>query len=283
MGTITKPWRIIDLINWGTDHFTEIGISNARREMEWFLCDILACERINLYIRFDHLMGEVKLEQLRSMIKRRISGEPFQHIIGKAPFYGRDFKVNRNVLIPRPETEIIIDRLKENGVSSTLLDIGTGSGCLAITAVLENIAENVYATDVSGSALEVAFDNLKSYDVEYIQITQHDFLNQSFQAKFDVVISNPPYIAKDDIDSLQAEVIKYDPLYALTDGNDGLQFFNRFAEQFDNLLNPAGYLLLEFGGNKQKMIVEQIFTQYGLLTKFFKDLQGDWRVVEVCR
>ena len=279
----TKLWRIIDLINWGTDRFSKKGISNARLEMEWILCDILNCERIDLYVHFDNLMKEVELEQLRSMIKRRIAGEPFQHIIGKAPFYGRDFKVNHNVFVPRPETEIIIDRIKKNGVVSTLLDIGTGSGCLAITAVLENLANNVYATDVSTASLEVALDNLKLYGVKCIQLTHHDFLKQNFKTKFDLVVSNPPYIAKDDMGSLQSEVINYDPESALTDGRDGLQFYYRFAEQFDNLLNPAGYLLLEFGGNKQKISVEQIFTQYGFNTNFFKDLQGDWRVVEVRR
>ena len=115
MTTTTKPWRIIDLINWGTDHFTEKGLKNSRREIEWFLCDVLDCERIDLYVRFEELMNENELEKLRSMVKRRITGEPFQHIIGKAPFYGRDFKVNQDVLVPRPETEIIIERLKING------------------------------------------------------------------------------------------------------------------------------------------------------------------------
>ena len=116
----TKAWRIIDLINWGTDHFTSKGIENARREMEWILCNILSYERIDLYLKFENILKNSELEKLRSMVKRRVSGEPFQHIIGKAPFYGKDFIVNRNVLIPRPETEILIDRLKANGEVSRL-------------------------------------------------------------------------------------------------------------------------------------------------------------------
>ena len=281
MTTTTKPWRIIDLINWGTDHFTEKGIENSRREMEWFLCDVLDCERIDLYVRFEELMNEDELEKLRSMVKRRITGEPFQHIIGKAPFYGRDFKVNQDVLVPRPETEIIIERLKVNGKVNSLLDVGTGSGCIAITAVLENLAENVFATDISEGAIDVSSENIKLHQVENIQIAQHDFTIQKFKSKFDVVVSNPPYIGIDELDNLQAEVRDYDPESALTDRKDGLTFHHRFADQFENLLNPGGYLLLEFGGNPQKEAVEALFQSVGLKTAFFKDLQNGWRVVEV--
>ena len=281
MTTTTKPWRIIDLINWGTDHFTEKGLKNSRREIEWFLCDVLDCERIDLYVRFEELMNENELEKLRSMVKRRITGEPFQHIIGKAPFYSRDFKVNQDVLVPRPETEIIIERLKVNGKVNSLLDVGTGSGCIAITAVLENLAENVFATDISEGAIDVSSENIKLHQVENIQIARHDFTIQKFKSKFDVVVSNPPYIGIDELDTLQAEVRDYDPESALTDSKDGLTFHHRFADQFENLLNPGGYLLLEFGGNPQKEAVEALFQSVGLKTAFFKDLQNGWRVVEV--
>ena len=283
MPTTTKPWRIIDLINWGTDHFTEKGVENSRREMEWFLCDVLDCERIDLYVRFEELMNEDELEKLRSMVKRRITGEPFQHIIGKAPFYGRDFKVNQDVLVPRPETEIIIERLKVNGKVNSLLDVGTGSGCIAITAVLENLAENVFATDISEGAIDVTSENMKLHQVKNIQIARHDFLIQKFKSKFDVVVSNPPYIGIYKLDNLQAEVRDYDPESSLTDSKDGLTFYHRFADQFESLLNNDGYLLLEFGGNPQKEAVEALFQSAGLKTEFFKDLQNDWRVVEVRR
>ena len=283
MTTTTKLWRIIDLINWGTDHFTTKGIENSRREMEWFLCDILKCERIDLYVRFEEIMNDSELEIFRTFVKRRIAGEPFQHIIGKAPFYGRDFIVNQNVLIPRPETELLIERIKSNGNVNSLLDIGTGSGCIAITAGLENFVENIFATDISESAIETAKENMTLHHTENIRFARHDFLNQKFKSKFDLVVSNPPYIATNEMDSLQTEVKNYDPLSALTDNNDGLTFYHRFADQFENLLNPCGYLLLEFGGNAQKDAIESIFQNVGLNTEFFKDLQNDWRVVEVHR
>ena len=283
MTTQTKLWRIIDLINWGTYHFTTKGLDNARREMEWFLCEILKCERIDLYVRFEEILNAEELENFRSMVKRRITGEPFQHIIGKTPFYGRDFIVNQNVLIPRPETEILIERIKLNGNINSLLDIGTGSGCIAISAGLENLAENIFATDISDSSIEIAKENMQLHHIENIQFARHDFLTQKFKTKFDLVVSNPPYIAANEMNFLQLEVREYDPLSALTDNGDGLSFYRRFAEQFENLLNDAGYILLEFGGNNQKDAVESIFQNAGLNTEFFKDLQSDWRIIEVRR
>ena len=283
MATITKPWRIIDLINWGTDHFAEKGISNARREMEWFLCDVLDCQRIDLYIQFDDLLHENNLIKLRQMVRRRLSREPFQHIVGKGSFYGRDFRVNNNALIPRPETELLIERLKMRGKVNSLLDVGTGSGCIAITASLEKLAENIFATDHSQSALNVAKENMEKFAVSNIKMIIHDFLQSRFKSKFDVVLSNPPYVAEDDIAGLQMEVRDYDPRSALTDNADGLSFYRRFAVQFNNLLKPGGNLILEFGENKQKDDIEMIFVEVGLKTKFFKDLQKKWRVVEVRR
>ena len=116
------------------------------------MADILKCQRIDLYLRYNELVDKQKLNCFKNYIKRRIESEPFQYIINKAPFYGRDFFVNKEVLIPRPETELIIELLKEKKVSS-LLDIGTGSGCLAITASLENISEHIYANDISTQAI----------------------------------------------------------------------------------------------------------------------------------
>ena len=281
MATATKTCNIIDLIGWGTGHFTEKGIENARREMEWLLCNVLGCERIDLYLRFEKLLKASELKKLRTMVKRRVAGEPFQHIIGKAPFYGRDFIVNSNVLIPRTETGVLIDRLKENKKVSTLLDIGTGSGCIAITCALENLSKKIYATDISIDALEVTRENMQLHKTKNIQVACHDFLNKGFKTRFDVVISNPPYIAADEMDSLQTEVQDYDPKIALTDGADGYIFYRRFSKRFDDLISPGGYILLEIGGDSHKEGVEKIFLKAGLQATFLKDLQGNFRAVEV--
>ena len=281
MTTATKAWNILDLIGWGTGHFTEKGIENARREMEWLLCNVLGCERIDLYLRFENLLKASELKKLRAMVKRRASGEPFQHIIGKAPFYGRDFIVNSNVLIPRVETGALIDKLKENEKVSTLLDIGTGSGCIAITCALGKLSKKIFATDISLDALKVARENMQLHNTESIQAACHDFLNKGFKSRFDVVISNPPYIAVDKMDSLQAEVRDYDPERALTDGADGYVFYRRFSKRFDDLISPGGYMLLEIGGNSHKEGVKKIFSKSGLRATFLKDMQGDFRAIEV--
>ncbi len=281
MTTTKKAWNIIDIINWGTDYLKKNRIENAQREMEWFLCNVLGYERIDLYLKFENLLKESELEQLRSMVKRRVTGEPFQHIIGKAPFYGRDFIVNSNVLIPRTETGILINRMKKNEKVSSLLDVGTGSGCIAITCALENLSKKIYATDICSKALTVAHENIQLHDTEQIQTINHNILNRGFIARFDVVISNPPYISIDEMDSLQSEVRGYDPEKALTDGSDGYVFYRRFSELFDDLLNPFGFMLLEIGGNAQKEGVEKIFSDAGLQTEVFRDNQDDFRVVEV--
>ena len=178
---------------------------------------------------------------------------------------------------------MLIERLKARKKINSLLDIGTGCGCIAITASINKLAENIFATDNSKSTINVAKKNMKKFGVTNIQMAVHNFLKSRFKSKFDVVVSNPPYIAVGDIEKLQVEVRDYDPFYALTDNADGLSFYRRFAEQFDNLLKSGGIMILEFGGNDQKDDVKNIFRDAGLKTKFFKDLQRIWRAVEVRR
>ena len=281
MNTSLKNWRIIDLINWGSDHFMQKGIENSRREMEWYLCDVLGYERMDLYLNFENHLNVSELDQLRNMVKRRVSGEPFQHIIGKAPFYGRDFIVNSHVLIPRFETGILIDKLKKNGKANTLLDVGTGSGCIAITCSLENISDKIYATDISKKALDMARKNMKLFSVNNIKFACHDFLKNNFNTKFDVLVSNPPYVSVDEMEGLQPEVRDYDPILALTDGDDGLIFYRHFFNNFNDLINQGGYMLLEIGGNHHKVLIENIISKTNLQAIFYKDLQGDFRAVEV--
>jgi release factor glutamine methyltransferase len=276
-----KIWTTIDLIKWGEDYFVSKGISNAKLEVEWFLCHILNYQRIDLYVQFEQPLMKDELAQFKEMVRRRIEGEPFQHILGKADFYGRDFIVNKHVLIPRAETEIIIELLKKRDAVESILEIGTGSGCIAITMSLENLTTSIIATDVSKEALNVAKENTQKFGVENIGFKVHDFLQTSINSTFDVVISNPPYIGSDEMDGLQKEVHDYDPKIALTDNDDGLSFYRRFAELGTSLLNENGYMLLEFGGAHQVVAISEIFESHQFNVKFHNDLQGDPRIVEV--
>jgi release factor glutamine methyltransferase len=276
-----KIWTTIDLIKWGEDYFVSKGISNAKLEVEWFLCHILICQRIDLYVQFEQPLMKDELAQFKEMVRRRIEGEPFQHILGKADFYGRDFIVNKHVLIPRPETEMIIELLKKKDAVESILEIGTGSGCIATTISLENLSISIIATDISKEALSIAKENSQKYSVENTDFKIHDFLNTDINSTFDVVVSDPPYIGFDEMSGLQKEVQDYDPKIALTDNDDGLSFYRRFAELGTSLLNENGYMLLEFGGAHQVVAILEIFESHQFNVKFHNDLQGDPRIVEV--
>ena len=276
-----KTWNIIDLINWGEKYLTEKSHNNSRREVEWFLCQILSIKRIDLYINFEKILTQPELNLFKSYILRRIKGEPFQYIIGKAPFYGREFFVNPEVLIPRPETILIIDILKKKDPVSSALEVGTGSGCLATTLMCENLAKNIIATDISQKALSIAKDNSKYYGAETIQFRKHNFITDPISTQFDIIISNPPYIPLNEIDDLQEDIVKFEPRSALTDGKDGLTFYRRFSEIGKNILNDNGFMLLEIGGDKQKIKIEEIFKKKGFKTNIHMDLQKDPRVIEV--
>ena len=274
-------WTTINLIKWGEDYFISKGISNAKLEVEWFLCHILDCQRIDLYVQFEQPLMKNELKQFKEFITRRISGEPFQHILGKADFYGRDFKVNKHVLIPRPETEIIIELLKKKNKIESILEIGTGSGCVATTISLENLATSIIATDISRDALNVAKENAFQLSVENIDFKIHDFLQTDINSTFDVIVSNPPYIDSNEVDGLQKEVQDYDPKIALTDNSDGLSFYRRFAEIGKSLLNKNGFMLLEFGGSHQVEDITDIFESHLFSVKFHNDLQDNPRIIEV--
>ena len=220
------------------------------------------------------------------LIAKRVNGMLVAQLVGKKEFYSLEFAVTADTLVPRPETELLVEKalgwIPEKAKMS-ILDIGTGTGCIAITAEIENLADNIFATDISESSIEIAKENMVLHHVENIQFARHDFLRQNFKSNFDVVVSNPPYIAVNEMNALQTEVKDYDPPSALTDYGDGLTFYRHFSEQFDNLLKLDGYLLLEIGGGDQQDAVESIFQNAGLNTEFFKDLQQDWRMVEVRR
>ena len=263
---IEKVWRIIDLINWGEKYLKEKSIENSKIEIELFLQHLLKCKRIDLYLQFETIVKPESLAILRKWITRRINNEPIQYILGSSEFYGRSFIVNKNVLIPRPETEILIDISIEelkNVNSPLILDVGTGSGCIAITIALEIPSSTIIAIDIDERAISVAKNNIEKHEVKNIEFVVTDIFNEKINKKADMLISNPPYIAKEEVSGLMKEVKDYEPLVALTDNNDGLKFYRRFAEIIPKILKDNGTAIMEVGTEDHPVRVEEIFREYG--------------------
>ena len=282
-----KTWRIIDVINWGVEYFGSKGFDNPRLEIEIFLQYILNCEKINLYIDFEKEFSHSNLKKLKELIKRRIKKEPIQYIIGKASFYGRDFKVNENVLIPRPETEIIINvsiEFLSTKINPYIVDVGTGSGCIGITLAKEFPSARVIAIDYSKSILDIARENAMSVGAKNIEFIKFDFLKENFNYLADLVVSNPPYISCEEMSSLMVDVKKYEPHIALSDKMDGLEFYRVFSNKLNDIIKDEGSLIVEVGNGDHPLKVKRLFEESGHdIVEMIKDYNKDIRVLKVIK
>lgn len=283
---IDRVWTVLDLIRWGADYFREKGIDSPRLTIELLLCHVLQLRRVQLYTDFERPLGKDELATLRSMVIRRVEHEPLQYIVGTADFYGRAFIVTPDVLIPRPETELLVDRVVRHGKDrGTLrcLDIGTGSGCIPTTCAIQLPASQWLATDVSTAALEVARRNAEHFGVQArVTFLRHDVLEQTLPGRFDIITMNPPYIAKADVATLDAEVRDYEPHGALTDDSDGLSFYRRIASILSEHLHDDGVLFMEIGFG-QADDVRRLMTEGGWQVDVIDDLSSIPRIVRVRR
>ncbi len=281
--------RILDVINKTTPFFEKQGIESPRLNIELLLAHLLKKKRLDLYLEFERELDEPTLEKLREMVKRRAAGEPLQYITGVAEFCGLEFLVDKRVLIPRPETELLVEtvleRLKPEVRSQKsevrIVDVGTGSGCIAVTLAKKLPAAAIFAVDASPEALEVARANAIRNKVEKnIGFLCGDLLQtlcDSFQA--DAIVSNPPYVARGELAELPKEVRDFEPVRALAAGEDGLKVFRRLVMEARRVLSPSGFVALELGAG-QRAAVEQLFVDDGYaVTKVVKDLQGHERVI----
>ena len=280
-----KTWRVIDLINWAESYFKEKGFENPRSEIEWLLRAVLKCNRIDVYLRFEEPLSQSQLATLRSWVKRRLDREPLQYITGFCDFYGREFSVNEHVLIPRPETERLIDTALEKvkGLDSpSILDIGAGSGCIATTLGLEIPGSTILGIDVSEDAIGIANKNKEKLEAENVSFQKMNILEQRPEGEFDVLVSNPPYIPKGEMDGLMKDVKDFEPTVALTDQKDGLIFYKRFAEVGKEVVKSSGWIILEVGLEDHPSAVKNIFSESGFPdTELIKDYNGDDRVLVI--
>lgn len=286
MKEAVKTWKILELLRVTENLFSEKGIDNPRLNAELILCRTLNTKRIDLYLDFEKPISEAELSDYREKVKRRINREPLQYIIGETEFYGLKFKVDPSVLIPRQETELLVEKAMEIAISQKLenpkiLEVGTGSGCISIS-IASKLTCQIDAIDPSNDALKTARLNSDTNNTtEKVSFMKKDILSDfnNFNG-YDLIISNPPYIAKHEMETLMDEVKNFEPRKALTDNADGLVFYRKFIE-LANKTNGKVRMLAEIGDNKKEE-VENLLTESKIQKyEFFKDLLNIYRVVYI--
>src|SRR4030095_2908704 len=285
MEVTQKKRQVLELLKLTENLFKERLIDNPRLNAELLLAHTLNTERIKLYLDFEKPVTDEELAEFKDKVKRRLNHEPVQYIVGEAHFFGRKFKVNKSVLIPRPETELIVEKTLETCAKNSLespkiLEIGTGSGCISIS-IAGAMECFIDAIELSAEAIEIAKENAEVNNTDKkINFKKNDIINQDIKLDdYDIVISNPPYISKNDFSDLAPEIKNHEPVSALTDGEDGLRFYRRIFELY-NLAEKKPYVLLEIGDGK-KDIVENLLKDSGIGNYFFhKDLLNINRVLE---
>jgi release factor glutamine methyltransferase len=271
------------MLTWMTDFFAGKGIDNPRLDAQLLLAAVLDLERITLYVQHDRPLDQPELDRIRPLAKRRGQREPLQYILGETEFWSLPFRVTPDVLIPRADTEILVEEaLKRAGEGRALLDVGTGSGAIAISLATELPAWQISALDISPEALEVARFNAELNAVAERVDFRQGTLAQLPAETYDLIVSNPPYIAMTEWEQLMPEVRDYEPQLALVAADEGLECYRLLAQQASVCLNKGGWLLVEIGYT-QGDAVQQLFADAGLQDVFLRqDYAGQPRVVGGC-
>lgn len=252
-------WTIMKILNWTKQYFADKGVENPRLDAEILLCAVLKCERINLYIDFERPLDESELAQFKQMVIRRAQGEPLAYILGEKAFMRNTFKVNKYTLVPRPETELLVEHLvricEQINQEAKILDIGTGSGAI-IVSLLDYLPQaKGVGVDISAGALKVAKENAVNIGVSSRAAFLHSDLFTAIpdEKKFDIIVSNPPYIPAKDISSL-AKDVQNEPHSALDGGEDGLDFYRKITAEASLHMAEDGMLAFEIGINQSEAV-----------------------------
>ena len=277
---------IAEAIREATQVLRKEGVPEARREAGSLLAQVIARDRTFLITHAEDLLESNDLETFRQYIERRAAGEPLQYITGHQEFFGLDFDVTRDVLIPRPETEILVeaalDLIGDSDATPLICDVGTGSGCVAIALLRERSKAHAIAVDISEAALLVAARNAVRHSVsERITFEVSDCfsaLNKS-KVRFDLVVSNPPYVADKDLSGLQREVREHEPRVALTPGDDGLSVIRRLLADAPLFLIDNGHLVMEIGFDQRAAVERLIDPRIWKVLDIRDDLQGIPRTI----
>jgi len=281
---MAEIWTVKKIMTWTIEYFEARGIPEPRLSTELLLSDVLHCNRIDLYLQFDRILSRQERKQFREYVQRRLKREPVQYILGETEFMGLPFRVTPATLIPRPETEILVEAVFEqlqelNRPDVKILDIGTGSGCIAISIAKQYPECEVWAIEKSAEALSVARENAAMNQVS-VNFILGDFfqLPEEIIQPFDIVVSNPPYVSEAELKNLQPEIIKYEPRMAVVAGEDGLIFYKKLIDCLPRILKKPGTIFLETGYNQAKAVT-RLFLRRGYKTKIKQDYNQIERVV----
>lgn len=260
------------------------GVAQPRREAASLMAFALKKDKSFLIAHSDYLLTSEESDLFCSLVNRRSSREPFQYITGKQEFYGLEFTVAPGVLIPRPETEIIVEnaiRILQKSKDRNFCEIGTGSGCIAISILHEIKTSTAFAVDISKEALQTAEKNAAKHNVkDRLKLKQSDIFSAFDNEKFALIVSNPPYIPCADIKSLQSEVRDFEPHVALTDGANGLYLIKKIVTQSPKFLKNKSILLMEIGFSQSFAVREMFLSEIWESVEIISDLQGIPRTVK---
>lgn len=285
-----KTWTTRALMTWMAQHFANKGVESPRVVAEMLLSHVIGCERMRLYMEVDRPASPLELNTLRALVARAAKHEPAQYLVGEAWFYGKKFAVNSSTLIPRPSTETLVEHVvrwlnAESVASPVLADIGTGTGCIAISLAQHAPTSRVIATDIVAEAIELAKKNAEAHGVTdriewHIGEDVAPLVEAVGGGQFDVICSNPPYIPDEEWPAVADNVRLYEPESALRGGADGLDVIRRIIADAPTLLRPGGQLVIEIADTRRESS-EALAKSSDMLTnvRTEKDHEGLWRVL----
>lgn len=252
--------NVLEAIKLSADYLQKFNIESPRLNSELLLAEILNCKRFDLYLIYDKPLSNDEIIKYREFLKRRSNREPLQYIVGHLEFYGCKYFVNPSVLIPRPETELLVEsalKCYTVNVEIRIMDIGVGSGNISISLLKNLPCSAVVGIDVSDEALPVAYKNaVENHVSDKLELIKFDILQDDYKTlgKFDLIISNPPYISQEDFNNLEPELKVYEPAISLTDYANGYSFYKRIIDISEGLLNPQGKLFFEIGKGQHEIV-----------------------------
>ena len=282
-----EDWTVLRLLNWTTDFFEDRGIENPRLNAELLLGKVLDLERIMLYAEFERDITDEERQQYRQLVKKRASRVPLQHLLGETEFYGRTFQVDSSVMVPRDDTELLIDvcldRIDGSGEGWRCADVCSGSGIIAVTLAAEREDLEVSAVDSEQDALSVGRTNAEKHNVsDRITLLEGSLAEPLEDEAFDLLAANPPYVPSNQIDELEPEVSEYEPRVALDGGGDGLNVIRELVPEAVRVLRSGGWMVLEMGEDQAEAVQDIVQEQNIFVpdqTELVTDTGGHRRVI----